>query len=149
MVGKGQYSTRIVSWLTGALPSKLQVSLVKLERYHRRWSAIHTFRGSPLLCLDSESRSVVSDSLRPHGQYSPWNSPGQNTGVGCRSPLQGIFPTQGSNLGLLHCRQILYQLSHQGSHKLVEIAILLKSLETIVLGVCLNYIYPKQKRLFL
>ena len=46
---------------------------------------------------------------------SPWNSPGQNTGVGSLSLLQGIFPTQGSKPGLLHCRQILYQLSHQGS----------------------------------
>ena len=64
---------------------------------------------------ESESRSVVSDSLRPHGLYSPWNSPGQNTGVGSLSLLQGIFPTQGSNPNLLHCRQILYRLSHQGS----------------------------------
>ena len=63
----------------------------------------------------SESRSVVSDSLRPHGLYSPWNSPGQDTRVGSRSLLQGIFPTQGSNPGLPHCRRILYQLSHQGS----------------------------------
>ena len=54
-------------------------------------------------------------SLQPHGLYSPWNSPGRNTGVGSHSLLQGIFPTQGSNPGLLHCRQILYQLSHQGS----------------------------------
>ena len=52
------------------------------------------------------------DSLWPHRQYNPWNSPGQNTGVGSLSLLQGIFPTQGSNPGLLHCRQILYQLSH-------------------------------------
>ena len=91
----------------------------------------------------------------PHGLYSPWNSPGQNTGVGGLSLLQGIFPTQGSNPGLpplqvdslpaepqgkpkntevgslsllqqifltqesnrclLHCRQILYQLSYEGS----------------------------------
>ena len=42
------------------------------------------------------SHSVVSDSLRPHGLYSPWNSPGQNTGVGGLPLLQGIFPTQGS-----------------------------------------------------
>ena len=42
---------------------------------------------------ESESRSVVSDSLQPHGLYSPWNSPGQNTGVGSLSLLQGIFPT--------------------------------------------------------
>ena len=64
---------------------------------------------------ESESRSVVSDSLRPQGQYSPLNSPDQNTGVSGLSLPQGIVPTQGSNQGLLHCRQILYQLSHQGS----------------------------------
>ena len=102
----------------------------------------------------SESRSVVSDSFQPHGLYSLWNSPGQNTGVGShsllqgdlpnpeikpRSPtlqvdslpaepqgkskntgvgslslLQGIFRTQQLNWGLLHCRQIVYQLSYQG-----------------------------------
>ena len=107
------------------------------------------------LTCESESCSVISDSLRPHGLYSPWNSPGQNTGVGrvspspgdlpnpgielrsptlqadslaaepqgkpknpgvgSLSPLQGIFPTQESNQGLLHCKQILYQLSYQGS----------------------------------
>ena len=50
-----------------------------------------------------------------HGLYSPWNSPGQNTRVGNLSLLQEIFPTQGSNPGLPHCRQILYQLSHKGS----------------------------------
>ena len=62
-----------------------------------------------------ESLSVVSNSLWPHWLYSPWNSPGQNTGVGSLSLLQGIFPTQESNRGLLHCRQILYQMSYQGS----------------------------------
>ena len=46
---------------------------------------------------------------------SVWNFPGKNTGVGSHSIFQGIFPTQGSNLRLLHCRQILYNLSHQGS----------------------------------
>ena len=51
-------------------------------------------------------------TLWPLWQYSPWNSPGQNTGAGSLSLLQGIFPTQGSNLDLLHCRWILYQLSH-------------------------------------
>ena len=62
-----------------------------------------------------ESRSVMSNSLRPHGLHSPWNSPSQNTAVDSPSLLQGIFPTQGSNPGLPHCRQILYQLSHKGS----------------------------------
>ena len=52
----------------------------------------------------------MSNSLWPHGVHSPWNSPGQNTGVGSHPLLQGIFPTQGSNLGLLRCRGILYQL---------------------------------------
>ena len=47
----------------------------------------------------------------------PWNSLGQNTRVGSLSHLQGIFPTQGSNPGLPHCRQILYQLSHKGTQK--------------------------------
>ena len=65
-----------------------------------------------------EMGTEVSDSLRPHGLYSPWNSPSQNTGVGSLSLLKGIFPTQGSNPGLPHCRQILYQLSHQGSPEL-------------------------------
>ena len=61
----------------------------------------------------SESCSVVSDSLRPHGLCSPWNSPGQNTGVGSLALLQGLFPTQELNPGLPHCRRILYQRSHR------------------------------------
>ena len=48
---------------------------------------------------ENESHSVVSNSLGPHGLYSPWNFPGQNTGVGSLSLLQGIFPTQGLNPG--------------------------------------------------
>ena len=68
----------------------------------------------------SESRSVMSDSLRPHALYSPWTSPGQNTGVGSLSLLQGIFPTQGWNPGLPSCRWILYQLSHKGSPGILE-----------------------------
>ena len=54
-------------------------------------------------------------TLLPYGLYSPWNSPGQGTGAGSLSLLQGIFPTQGLNPGLPHCRRILYQLSAQGS----------------------------------
>ena len=69
---------------------------------------------------ERESRSVLSDSSQLHGLYSPWNSPGQNTGVGSLSLLQGIFQIQGSNPGLPHCRQILYQLSHKGSPRTLE-----------------------------
>ena len=68
----------------------------------------------------------MSDSLRPHGLYSPWNSPGQNSGVGSLSLLQEIFPTQGPNPGLPHCRWIVYQLSYKGS---------------FVKDTCLNQIY--------
>ena len=71
------------------------------------------------------SQSVMSNSLatpwtiQPARFLCPWNSLRKNTGVGSRSLLQGIFPTEGSNPGLLHCRQILYCLSHQGSHSLI------------------------------
>ena len=68
-----------------------------------------------LWIMEWESRSVVSNSLRPHGLFSPRNSPDQKTGVGSCSLLQGIFPTQGSTPGLLLCRWILYHLSNQGS----------------------------------
>ena len=56
----------------------------------------------------------------PHGLYSPWNSPDQNTGVSSLSLLQGIFPAQGSNSGLPHYRRILYQLSHKGSPEMID-----------------------------
>ena len=60
------------------------------------------------------------DSLQPHGLYSPWNSLGQNTGVGSLSLLQGIFPTQELDPGLLHFKQILYQLGHKGSPRILD-----------------------------
>ena len=66
------------------------------------------------------SHSVMSDSLHLHGLQPsrllcPWSSPNKNTGVDSYAFFQGIFPTQGLNPGFLHCRQILYYLSHQGS----------------------------------
>ena len=69
---------------------------------------------------ESESRSAVSDSLWPHGLYGPWNSPGQSIGVGSLSLLQGLFPTQGSNPDLPHCRRILYQLSHKEQKEVLK-----------------------------
>ena len=62
---------------------------------------------------ESESHSVLSD-------YSPWDSPGQNTEICRLSLLWRIFPTQGWNPGLPHCRQILYHLSHRGSPRILE-----------------------------
>ena len=69
-----------------------------------------------VICVMCVSRSVISDSLWPHRLsparlLCPCNSPGKNTGVDCHSLLQRNFPTQGSNSGLLHHRQILYHLS--------------------------------------
>ena len=62
----------------------------------------------------------MSYSLRPHGLYSPWKFPDQNTGVGSLSLLQKIFPTQESNPGCLHFKQIFYSPSHQGSPCIVK-----------------------------
>ena len=63
----------------------------------------------------SVSHSVVSDSLDPIRLLCPWDSLGENTGVGCHSLLQGIFPTQRSNPSVLHCRKMLHHLCHQES----------------------------------
>ena len=75
---------------------------------------IHVFKQHE---SESESHSVMSNSLWPHGVYSPWNSPDQNTWVDSLSLLQGIFPTQGRSQGLNpsfpYCRRVLYQLSYQ------------------------------------
>ena len=86
---------------------------------HCRWILYHlSHQGSPkgrYEKCESESHSVMSNSLQPRGLYSPWNSPGWNTGVGSLSLLQQIFPSQELNRGLLYCRWILYQLSYEGS----------------------------------
>ena len=75
---------------------------------------------------ESESHSFVSNTLLPHGLRSPWNSLVQNTGVTGLSLLQGIFPTQGSNAGLLYCRQIpqgnrMYSLNPHFQMKLMNL----------------------------
>ena len=71
---------------------------------------------SIVLCLVAESCPTLCDPMdcSPPGSSVHGDSPGKNTGVGCHALLQGTFPTQGSNPGLPHCRQILYCLSHQG-----------------------------------
>ena len=74
-------------------------------------------RGRSGVIVECESESC-SVSVRLFA--TPWNSPGQNTGVGSLSFLQGTFPTQGSNLGLPHCRRSLYKLSHMGSPRILE-----------------------------
>ena len=63
------------------------------------------------------SNSVQPYGLQPARLLCPWDSLGRSIRVGCHALLQGNFPTQGSNPGVLHCRWILYHLSHQGSPK--------------------------------
>ena len=94
----------------------LSISLIKISLCPCRIKPNKILLTYVCVCISS---SIVSTSLRPHGLQPPrplclWGSPGKNPGVGCRSLLQGIFPTQESNPGLLHCRQILY---HKWSHK--------------------------------
>ena len=83
---------------------------------------LHTarrFAWCTLHIKESVKVKVTSDSLQPHGLYCLWNSLGQNTGVDSLFLLQGIFPTQELNPGLPHCRQILYQISHKGSPRML------------------------------
>ena len=70
-----------------------------------------------VLCLVSQSCPILCNPMdcNPPGSSVLGDSPGKNTGVGCHAFLQGIFPNQGLNPGLSHCRLILYQLSYQGS----------------------------------
>ena len=77
-------------------------------------------------------KDTVSNSLWLHGLYSLWNSSGQNTGEGSLSLLQVIFPIQGSNPSLPHCRWILYHLSHKGSFPKLKMVLrsIIQSLET-------------------
>ena len=84
-------------------------------------------------CLGFVCVLVLADSLQPHGLQPtrllcPWGFPGKDTGVVCCFHLQGIFPTQGLNLGLLNCKQILYWLSYQGSCSICSLGIISKIL---------------------
>ena len=91
----------------------IQTPNLSLPLYPLVTISLFSMSVSLVLFCESEIHSVVSDYLQPQGVYSPWNSSGQSTGVGSLSLLQGLFPTQGSNPGLLHYRRILYQLSHK------------------------------------
>ena len=94
-------------------------SLRKIKTYYLRLEFLFTMDFFPYpikgYCFSLEkwkSLGCIWLFVTPWTIYSLWNSPGQNTGVGILSLLQGIFPTQGSNPGLWHCRRILYQPSH-------------------------------------
>ena len=117
--------------MTSAFPWQNSISLCPASFYTPRtnlpvtpgisWLPTFTFQSLIMkVKSESESHSVVSDSLWPHELYSPLNSPGQNTRVGSLSLLQGIFPSQGLNPGLPHYRHTLYQLSPKGSPRILE-----------------------------
>ena len=103
--------------MTKPRPARPFVGQVRRGVDRRGTHVVHLF---PSPKSQSVSCSIVSYSLRPHGLQltrllCSWDSPGKNTGMDCHSLVLGIFLTQGSNLDLLHFRQILYHLSHQGS----------------------------------
>ena len=92
------------------------------------------------------NHSVVSDPLWLHGLQPPrllcaWNCPGKNTGVGCHSLLQGIFSSHGSKPGLLHCGQILYCLSPQGSPCISLLEENKNQRQTVDIGYCHHCYY--------
>ena len=120
-------SCEMLGWMKHKLESTLpgEISITSgMQMTPPLWQKVEEELKSLLMKVkeesESESRSLMSDSLRLCELYSPWNSPGQNTGVDNLSLLQGIFPTQRLNPGLLHCSQILYQLSYKGSPRILE-----------------------------
>ena len=106
----GIFQTRILEWVAISFSRVSSWPRGQTRVLHIAGRLYHlSHQGIP----QTESHSVMSNSLWSHKLYSPCNSPGQNTGVSSYSLLQGIFPTQGSNPDLPHCRWMLYQLSYQ------------------------------------
>ena len=83
----------------------------------QQWKSIMIMK---VRVLVAQSCLTLCDSMDCNPPGSSVHGTGKNAGVGCRSHLQGISPTQGSKLGLLHCKRILYRLSHQGSPRILE-----------------------------
>ena len=105
--------TFFLAWLIFTLPSFfMKISFNPAASYwtlHGLW-----FLFKPWKVKVAQSRPTLCCPMD-----SPWNSLGHSTGVGSLSLLQGIFPIQGSNSGLPHCRQIHYQLSHKGNPRIL------------------------------
>ena len=97
-------------------------SILKKTKTKTKTDPCLYLRYCAVLCWVIQSRLTLCDPMNcsPPDSSVHGDSPGKNTGVGCHALLQGIFPTQGSNPGLPHYRQILYHLSHQGSSEILE-----------------------------
>ena len=106
----------------GAVDWRVCVSLSKVTGFPRREYPKRPGGCCMLLCLVTQSYPTLWDPMdcSLSGSSVHGDSPGKNTGVGFHALLQGILTTQGPNLGLPHCRQILYHLSHQGSAHMVS-----------------------------
>ena len=120
----GILQARTLEWVaisfSNAWKWKVNVKLLSsVWLFATPWTA--AYQAPPSMGFSRQEYWSGVPSPSPHGLYSPWNSPGQNTGVGSLSLLQQIFPTQ----GLLHCRWILYQLSYEGSPENILINIIL------------------------
>ena len=104
-VGRGFYPSVLLTWLLDWEAQKVTFQQQEYVSENEKWECFSL----------SHIWVFLTRGLQPTRLLCPWSSPGVNTGVGRHSLLQGIFLTQGLNPGLPHfCRQILYQLSHQG-----------------------------------
>ena len=99
---------------------KMCVLFLLLNLFIKNEYVLVSIYGCPSLMAQMVKKVNVKVAQSCPTLYSPWNSPGQNTGVGNLSLLQGIFPTQGTNPGFPHCRQILYWLTYQRSPRKLD-----------------------------
>ena len=101
----------------GESPKGISYTYVYLQLIHFTVQKNLTQHCKATMCLVAQSCLTLCNPMAysPPGSSVYGDSPGKNTGVGCHALLQRILPTQGLNLGLPHCRQILYYLNHQGS----------------------------------
>ena len=145
------------NWDSGCLGLKHTLFSMNTSPFYKRLNST-VLKSTEAVCM--LSHSVVSDSLRSHG-LSParalcsWDFPGKSTGVGCHFLLRGTFPTLGLNLGLLHCRQILYHLSHQGRPSTQKLSLktlphlFLPRLTPLFSRLCQNQMDPRPWRMSL
>ena len=113
---------KTVSKTHGILAENLATLLWKFMCNVENGSKERTRCYNCVLCLIAQSCQILGDPMNcSHpGSSVHGHSPGKNTGVVCHALLQGLFSTQGMNLGIQHCRPILYHLSHQGSPRILE-----------------------------